>query len=58
MGFDCKGLHLGVHRPGIGMWMCQVDKQSGEVTNALLLGDGPQSAKYTWVGFSSTEEVG
>jgi len=56
MGFDCKGLHLGVHRPGIGMWMCQVDKQSGEVTNALLLGDGPQSAKYTWVGFSSTEE--
>ena len=40
------------------MWMCQVDKQSGEVTNALLLGDGPQSAKYTWVGFSSTEEVG
>lgn len=55
MGFDCKGLHLGVHRPGIGMWMCQVNRQNGEVTNALLLGDGPQSAKYTWVGFSSTE---
>ena len=25
----------------------------GQVTDALLLGDGPQSAKYTWVGFSS-----
>lgn len=24
------------------------------MTDALLLGDGPQSAKYTWTGFSST----
>ena len=23
MSFDCIGQHLGVHRPGIGMWMCK-----------------------------------
>ena len=52
MGFDCSGLYLGVHRPGVGMWICQV-AANGDVSNALLLGDGPQSAKYSWVGFSS-----
>jgi len=53
MGFDCSGKHLGVHRPGVGFWLCQVHAD-GQVTDALLLGDGPQSAKYTWTGFSST----
>lgn len=53
MGFDCAGKHLGVHRPGVGMWICQV-AANGEVTNALLLGDQQQSMRYTWVGFSST----
>ena len=24
MGFDCSGKHLGVHRPGVGFWLCQV----------------------------------
>jgi len=52
MAFDCTGEHLGVHRPGVGMWMCSVHAD-GTVSDALLLGDGPQSAKYSWVGFSS-----
>ena len=33
MAFDCTGEHLGVHRPGVGMWMCTVHA-NGEVTHA------------------------
>jgi len=59
MAFDCEGKSLGIHRPGVGLWLCQVrmgeQSRTAEVTNALMLGDGKMSAKFTWVGFSSVE---
>ena len=51
MGFDCAGTTLGVHRPGVGLWLANVS-QEGRVSEALLLGDQVQSAMFTWVGFS------
>ena len=55
VGFDCAGTCLGIHRPGIGLWLCRVRKvgEKLEVTDALMLGDGKMSEKFTWVGFSS-----
>ena len=56
LSFDCDGSSLGIHRPGIGLWLCRVTKagEKMEVTDALMLGDGRMSDKFTWVGFSST----
>jgi len=56
LSFDCEGLCLGIHRPGVGLWLCKVKKEGSkmEVTDALMLGDGKMSEKFTWVGFSST----
>ena len=55
LSFDCAGSSLGIHRPGIGLWLCRVKKtpERMEVTDALMLGDGKMSEKFTWVGFSS-----
>ena len=55
LAFDCVGSCLGIHRPGIGLWLCKVRKtpERMEVTDALMLGDGKMSEKFTWVGFSS-----
>jgi len=59
LAFDCAGSCLGIHRPGIGLWLCKVAKE-GEgknvkmsVTDALMLGDGKMSEKFTSVSFSS-----
>jgi hypothetical protein len=55
VAFDCAGSSLGVHRPGVGLWLCKVKKESDkmQVTDALMLGDGKLSEKFAWVGFSS-----
>jgi len=57
MSFDCAGSSLGIHRPGVGLWLCTVHVTAGEtrVTDALMLGDSKMSEKFTWVGFSSTQ---
>ena len=56
LAFDCVGLSLGIHRPGVGLWLCKVKKEGSkmEVTDALMLGDGKMSEHFTWTGFSST----
>ena len=55
LSFDCVGSSLGIHRPGIGLWLCRVKKTGDkmEVTDAIMLGDGKMSEKFSWVGFSS-----
>ena len=55
LAFDCAGLSLGIHRPGVGLWLVKVRKaaEKMEVTDALMLGDSKMSERFTWVGFSS-----
>ena len=57
LAFDCAGTSLGIHRPGVGLWLCKVQTQGEktEVTGALMLGDGKMSEHFTFVSFSSTQ---
>jgi hypothetical protein len=57
VSFDCAGTCLGIHRPGVGLWLCKVKATAAktEVTDALMLGDCKMSERFTWVGFSCKE---
>lgn len=57
LAFDCAGTSLGIHRPGVGLWLCKVNTSGGktEVTGALMLGDAKMSEHFSCVSFSSTQ---
>ena len=57
LAFDSAGTSIGIHRPGVGLWLAKVRPPSDgklEIYEALMLGDAKMSERFTWTGFSST----
>ena len=56
LAFDCAGTSIGIHRPGVGLWLAKVRPPSNgklEIYEALMLGDAKMSERFTWTGFST-----